>query len=170
MIIIDDFLTKEDHEMVSSVLISQRIIPWTYYPTISPDDETNGGLAQKYNFQFVHIFYSRFSFVSGHTGIIQPFVNRLKPKAIVRIKANLQPRTDTIIKFADHIDFKDCKTAIYYVNSNNGKTVFADGTTVDSKANRMVIFDSNIPHAGTTCTDEKVRCAINFNYIENDPL
>jgi hypothetical protein len=29
----------------------------------------------------------------------------------------------------------------------------------------MVIFDSNIKHAGITCTDEKRRVVVNFNYL-----
>ena len=32
------------------------------------------------------------------------------------------------------------------------------------EANRMVIFDSNLEHQGVTCTDEKRRVIVNFNY------
>ncbi len=59
---------------------------------------------------------------------------------------------------------KQWKTSIFYVNTNNGYTKFEDGTIVESVANRMVIFPANIKHTGTTCSDEKRRVVINFNY------
>ena len=38
------------------------------------------------------------------------------------------------------------------------------GKIVKSVANRMVIFPSDLEHAGFSCTDKKVRVLINFNY------
>ena len=66
-----------------------------------------------------------------------------------------------------HIDqsFNNAKTAIYYVNSNNGWTEFETGEVVNSVANRIVIFDSNIKHVGYSCTDEKTRVVLNINYL-----
>ena len=52
------------------------------------------------------------------------------------------------------------------MNTNNGYTTFKDGTKVDSVANRMIIFDSELDHTGTTCTDQKSRVIINFNFLE----
>ena len=65
-----------------------------------------------------------------------------------------------------HVDFDNFlgKTAIFYVNSNNGYTVFENGLKVDSQENRLVVFNSDLLHAGTTCTDQKIRCVINFNF------
>ena len=61
---------------------------------------------------------------------------------------------------------KQLTTSIFYVNTNNGYTKFEDGTKVESVANRMVIFPSNMKHIGTSCTDEKTRVVINFNYFK----
>ena len=64
-------------------------------------------------------------------------------------------------------------TAIYYLNSNNGSTVFKDsGDKVESVANRLIVFDGSIEHAGTSCTDDSRRVVLNINYIpsELDPL
>ena len=57
-------------------------------------------------------------------------------------------------------------TAVFYINTNNGYTEFEDGTRSESIANRMVTFPANLKHRGTTCSDEKTRIVINFNYIE----
>ena len=58
------------------------------------------------------------------------------------------------------------KTAVYYCNTNNGSTLFQNGKRIDSKANRIVIFDGHQKHCGVDCTDENVRVVINFNYFE----
>ena len=74
---------------------------------------------------------------------------------------------DKIIRHGFHVDFSyvGSKTAIYYVNSNNGYTEFEDGTKIESIKNRIVIFPSNLKHTGTTCTDRKIRTIVNFNYF-----
>ena len=83
-----------------------------------------------------------------------------------------------------HVDYPNMKTAAFYINTNNGYTKFrrewgdwavVNGypedpdheRIVESRSNRMVIFDSNLEHSGYTCTDEKVRVLVNFNYEGN---
>ena len=58
-------------------------------------------------------------------------------------------------------------TSIFYVNTNDGYTKFKDGTKVKSIANRMLTFPANMKHCGTSCTNERRRIVINFNYFEN---
>ena len=94
----------------------------------------------------------------------------------MRIKANLLTRTPNIIENTFHIDIgdecmseeklKQWTTSILYINTNNGYTKFEDGTKVESVANRMVTFSANLKHRGTSCTDEKTRVVINFNYFK----
>ena len=59
----------------------------------------------------------------------------------------------------------DCNTAVFYLNTNNGKTIFENKEEVESKKNRIVIFSSKLKHAATTHTDEKIRTVININYF-----
>ena len=86
----------------------------------------------------------------------------------MRIKANVHARTHKIIEHGLHIDFQhpEMETAIYYVNTNNGYTMFENGTKVESVANRLVVFPTEMFHSGTTCTDEPRRVVINFNYVQ----
>jgi hypothetical protein len=56
---------------------------------------------------------------------------------------------------------------VYYINTNNGWTEFKKGGKVKSVENRMLIFDSSLEHMGVTCTDQKSRVVINFNYENN---
>ena len=91
-----------------------------------------------------------------------------------KIKANLLTRTPNIIENSFHVDetgrpekkLKQLTTSIFYVNTNNGYTKFEDGTKVESIANRMVTFPTNMKHTGTSCTDERTRVVINFNYFK----
>ena len=53
------------------------------------------------------------------------------------------------------------------MNTNNGYTIFEDGTKVESVANRMITFPANLKHTGTSCTDQQVRIVINFDYFSN---
>ena len=41
---------------------------------------------------------------------------------------------------------------------------FKKGGKVKCIENRLVTFDSNLEHAGVTCTDKKRKVVINFNY------
>ena len=100
------------------------------------------------------------------SSLLLPIVERIKPKELYRIKANLTLATDQTYVGRWHKDFDfDCKTAVYYVNTNDGFTRFRNGEVVKSVANRFVVFDSKDLHVGSTATDTKARCLINFNYI-----
>ena len=57
----------------------------------------------------------------------------------------------------------DHKTAIFYLNTCNGKTV-VNGTEVESIANRVVIFPANTPHYVISQTDTDRRIVLNINY------
>ena len=54
----------------------------------------------------------------------------------------------------------------YNQYKTNGYTIFEDGAKVESVANRMITFPANVKHKGTSCSDEKTRVNINFNYFK----
>ena len=86
-------------------------------------------------------------------------------KELVRIKVNLNPPSNKLVKYSKHTDQNySCKAAIYYINTNNGYTTIGD-EKIESKANRIVFFDANEEHSGTNSTDCKNRMVINFNYF-----
>ncbi len=120
-----------------------------------------------YNYQFTHTFYYGHTRSSDWFKVIMPVLEVINPAAIVKIKANLTPVTSSIITYDFHVDQFSAHgmTAVFYVNTNNGYTEFKDGIKIQSIENRLVLFDSNTLHSGTTCTDEKVRCVLNFNYF-----
>jgi hypothetical protein len=161
--VIDNFLDTDTFLNVKDSIYGSTF-PWFHnehviYP---PLDE-----ADTWSWQLTHMFYYKVP-VSDRLHLLEPILLKLNPSAILRIKANLTPRADKIIQHGFHVDISHFKgkTAIYYINTTNGYTVFENGTKIESVENRMVIFDSTIKHTGTTCTDSRNRCVINFNYYE----
>jgi hypothetical protein len=160
--IIDNFLSQEEHENISNLMFSNNF-PWFVAKTI--DSYKDNELDTK---ELVHLFYTNYSINSTSFEILNSLINKINPISLIRIRAALMPKKqEQLLKEKDyHTDNNfNCTTAIYYVNTNNGYTIFKDGTKVESVANRFVSFDSNLEHAGTYCSDQDFRCIINFNYF-----
>jgi hypothetical protein len=154
--IIDNFLPKEVYETVNEVMLG-REMDWNFIRGVNtPDDGFH---------QFTHVFYTNYQPVSRFYSLVEPIINQIHPVSIVRVKANMHIQQPELIRHGFHHDVDNCVTSIYYVNTNNGKTVFENGMEVDSVGNRLLVFDSNEEHTGTTSTDTLQRCVINFNYF-----
>jgi hypothetical protein len=155
----DNFLPKEIFNSIKNTMIGVDF-DW-YYSNAITDEKLD-----RKEFQFVHMFYHlgkpRQSFV-----VIEPLIQKIMPFSLVRAKANLLTVTKEIVTYDFHKDFlrDNLTTAVFYINTCNGYTLFKDGTKVDSVENRLVSFDSNLEHTGTSCTDENIRVVINLNYF-----
>jgi hypothetical protein len=158
MKVINNVLKEEDSLKIKNKLESS-FFPW--YVTIGINNNFDK------NFQFTHNFYSDYSIQSEYFNLLLPIIEILRPISILRIKANLLTKENKIIEHGMHCDndFKHNKTAIYYVNDNNGYTKFENGKKIISEKNKLVTFKTNIKHTGTTCTDNLFRIIINFNYF-----
>ena len=159
MKVIDEFLSPFDFVPIAAEMKDQSF-PWYYNDYICDVDD---GL-----YQFTHLYYDiRRESQENSTFFyrMRPLIEKLGASNIQRIKANLNPRTVFHRNGGYYCDDFPCPTsAIYYINTNNGWTQFENGKKVKCVANRMVIFDSKLKHAGFSCTDEKRKIVINFNY------
>jgi|TARA_R110000796_G_scaffold104978_3_gene214974 hypothetical protein len=164
MKVIDNFLPLDQFKKIQST-ITGFSFPWFYNDYVNDEDD------DEENFQFTHLFYSKLR-NSDFFSLLEPLIKKLNMDSIARIKANLLVKTKTKQVFNFHNDF-DWKykwnTAIFYINTNNGKTIFKhNNKQITSRENRVVIFDGRLKHAGTTCTDSKNRIVINLNYFNNE--
>jgi hypothetical protein len=156
----DNFLPKEIFNSIKNTMIGVDF-DW-YYSNAITDEKLD-----RKEFQFVHMFYHcgkpRQSFV-----VIEPLIQKIMPFSLVRAKANLLTVTNEIVTYDFHKDFlrDNLTTAVFYINTCNGYTLFKDGTKVQSVENRLVSFDSGLEHTGTSCTDENIRVVINLNYFQ----
>jgi hypothetical protein len=162
--IINNALEEKNSETIKAIMTQSPEFAWFF----------NDGVSKVYDghIQFLHHFYRNYGVNSDWMSMLDPIIKLLNPLSLVRIKANLLVRTPKIIEHGMHIDQavkdnKKLKTAIYYVNTNNGYTRFKkDKKKIISKQNKLVIFNNDLEHTGTTCTDERIRVVINFNYVE----
>ena len=156
--IIDNFLPEEEFKSIQSLMMGGEF-NWFYCEGRSTGDD---GL-----FLLIHMFFQpKLGANSKHINIWNTFMQQVGAKKCERIKANLTLRTPTIEPGPFHIDYDDDgKTAVFYINTNNGYTEFESGVRVSSVANRVCIFDSNLKHQGTTHTEgDHPRIVVNFNY------
>ena len=155
--IIDNFLPEEEFKSIKSLMMSGNF-NWFYHEGRTYDDDGN--------YLMVHLFFQpEVGSNSEHLNMWNTFMNKVEAKKCERIKANLTFKTPTIELSEYHSDYENIKTAIFYINTNNGYTEFESGVRVSSVANRVCIFDSNLKHRGTTHTEgEHQRVVVNFNY------
>jgi len=162
MKIIDNFLDKNDFSTLKTTLLDSGF-PWYFNDFIL--ERGTKKCSELYNYQFTHSFFTT-NKKSNYYYLMEPLLKKLNIKTLLRIKSNLTPRADKKVIQGMHTDFEcDCLTSIFYVNTNNGYTLFKDNQKIKSVENRMVIFKSSTLHSSVTCTDTKVRCVINFNYF-----
>ena len=99
----------------------------------------------------------------------EPIIKKIKPRKILRIKANLliNRRIQTACNFHVDDDIKH-KVAIYYINTNNGFTLLdpIKRKEIKCEENKLLIFDGKILHSAVAQTDTDQRLVVNFNYIE----
>lgn len=170
--IIDNFLDQQDFQELKNIMLGNNF-PWFYNneKTYIDPNAKNDGINKDFNFQFTHSFYRDHGPQSQYWQILNSFTQKLNPLSYTRVKANLTPRTNEIIEYGYHKDYVEdppgLKTAVFYINNNNGKTIFKNGPSIDSLENRLLVFDSDMMHTGTSCTDQNVRVLININFFPN---
>ena len=163
MKIIDDFLPVYHFKEIQNIFLGGEF-PWYFgNGVLRPNDG---------QYQFTHeIFNIRTGGVlSSYYSLFDVVQKKLGVRRLDRIKSNLNPKTVFHRKGGYHSDnslgdsYQHTKTAVFYVNTNNGWTHIKNGGKVKSVENRIVIFDSNLYHTGVTCTDKIRRVIVNFNY------
>tara|TARA_R110002124_G_scaffold179212_1_gene346892 strand:- start:65 stop:538 length:474 start_codon:yes stop_codon:yes gene_type:complete len=155
--VIDNYLGVDKNKNLKKLMESSDFM-W-----LAGDTDINN--KELFNFQFSHIFYRDNYINSNYFKNLNDLITKIKPLSLIRIKANLNSITHKIVEYPKHVDQKfKCKIAIYYVNNNNGYTVI-DGKKIDSKQDRIVFFNSEKEHYGTSSTNCNNRMIINFNYF-----
>lgn len=164
----ENFLDTQVFKNIQELYFSNQI-PWTYGEVVY-DHELKSDAFKLDNYQFSHLLYSYEQPSSNLFEQIVPVLNSIDLATICKVKVNMNTRTSKIVEHGFHTDvpFK-CKTSILYLNTNDGYTIFEDGTKIESVENRLVTFDSHIKHSGTSCTNQKVRLVLNMNYFAFDP-
>ena len=166
--VIDNFLEPENFKKLTDSMLSTNsgfsVFPWYAQEGVTVTDDSRNKNNNHWN--LIHSFYQNYEIQSGFFQQLLVVIDKLQIKSLIRIKANLYPKTDKIIKHDFNADFDfSHKSGLYSLNTNNGFTIMEDGEKIESVANRMIIFDASKLHKSTTCTDENFRANIVFNYF-----
>ena len=156
---IEDRQVQED---IKNILTGDRGIPYYYVNYTGYGDDNS-------DFYFVHFLYENYTHShdcsSMFDRILSPIIGRLKFNYLIRAKVNLYTRKSQFIQTAMHTDaITPHMVGLYSVNTNNGYTLFKDGTKIESIENQMVIFDGKREHCSVAQTDTDVRVNININF------
>jgi hypothetical protein len=173
----DNFLTQSDFkELQANIFTVDVPFPWSLSPILIHDEDGipygNTLKDGSFNLMMSHLFYTKSMALSHVFDMMNPILTKLDPVALLRGKINLYFGTERQSIHGYHVDnnLKNCTTCVYFLNTNNGKLYFKDGTAIDSVENRIVLFDSRTFHSSSTCTDQPYRCTININYIDRRGL
>lgn len=157
--IIDNFLNSIDFAKIKNSVLDNDNFPWYFSNGVSDDTFKNK------DSYFFHLVYDN-KINSDFYRTLSPLINKINPKQLIRIKINLYLKTDSLIRYGNHIDFPfQHSGCIFYLNTNNGKTILNKNIEIDSIENRALFFNPNIIHSSTNCTDFIYRSNINFNYF-----
>lgn len=158
--VIDNFLDKEEFDNMQSIIMGDNF-PW-YYNLYITDKRDIKNISKSF---LTHTFYREPGITSSWFYLFNNFLQKINCKIIMRVKANLHLRKDKHEKNNFHTDYPfSHKGCLFYINDNNGLTYF-EKESIKPKANRVVFFDPSKKHASSSCTDEKSRININFNYF-----
>ena len=164
--IVDNFIPEDIFLEYSKSIIE---IPWRVSSVVREGELGCEGSCNKLdNFMLVHGFYNNNIPTSElYYQFIEPLLSHIKIKSLIRAKINLNPRTEKIVQHGYHVDneLNNSFTSILYLNTNDGYTQFKEsGDKIESVANRLLTFPTSYYHTGSTCTNQKYRMTLNFNY------
>ena len=163
--IIDNFLKKEDFYKFQEEVFNTNNVFW-YYKNSQTTDSLND--MDDTGYFSLNFFYNFFNDFNGFNYFLYKIYEKLECKALIQSRANLFLKQKENKKLYFHTDYPfKCKTAIFYMNNNNGATILDENKKIkiESIENRMVVFDSQIRHSALIQSDTKRRICININYF-----
>ena len=129
---IENFLDEETYKHIRKTLRSNTF-SWFYYNEQSFED--------KHYFQ--HTFFDWHEKTSPLFEDIFPILEKLKPNMITQVKAVLYTKDPSNYTTPLLKDRKfNCKTAIMFFDSNNGKLLLENGSEIKPKDNKIILFEN----------------------------
>ena len=157
--ITENFLDDEAFKFIEQQLMGTQF-PWFFQPGVV--EENDDGLWT----YLAHQFFAENRPQSNYMQLLQPLLDSITPKAIIRAKANCYQRSEKIHQHNFHIDGDyDHNLSILSINTCDGFTVLEDGTKIESKRYRLLTINGSKKHASTTCTNTQNRINIGVNYF-----
>ena len=160
--VIENFLEEEDFSELVKQTLNNPYFPLFLKQRVAASWTDDG-------IYFTHCFWQGDQISSDFFQQIVPVIKKLDAEKLIRNQFNLYPQTAETVRHDWHIDQPDDhKGCILYLNTNDGQTLLRESETsaigINAIANRALFFNPAKPHCSTTCTDQKFRSNIIFNY------
>ncbi len=173
--VFDDYLPQQEFDNIRAYYegefdngTQEGSCNWQFVPDCVGLNDPDG------HYHFTQIVFSMYTIlVPKAFYLLRPLFEKVGMSSIARIKTNCMMQTEKIkeLKLGFHTDYpQKLTTGIYYINDNDGYTLFEDGTKVHNVANRFCIFPCETRHTATTCTTASRRLLININFTSFEDL
>jgi len=156
MQVVENFIDEKDLIIIENTLKSNSF-PWYYGFAITENNPTT---------QFTHTFHDRDMLTSNYIDLLKPILKKIPSMIYFRIKANLNPRTQKIEETGEHFDVQDkrLKSAVFFINDCDGYCRVGN-EKIYSQKNKLITFDSDTIHTGSSTTNQPCRLVLNFIYL-----
>ena len=166
--IFNNFLDQEVFLEIKKFIMSPRC-QWRYVNYIahkdSRDNDNDGYFVHSFKDCHPQTFEDRYP-ESPHFPLIVKILDKIKYQNILRIRSSLYPRRDVQKPDPFHVDYNfPHKVCIFYVNTNNGYTMFENGEKIPSVENQLATFDGSEKHCSVVQTDTPARYIVNINIL-----
>ncbi len=157
MVVVHNYLKQKDFKVLKDYLESETLNWfWNNFSTTADAPWIP---------QFTHTFFKN-NLRTGNFDVLMPILDKLNPAALIRIKANLNFRTEKVLETGMHPDSDDKRfmSSILFINTNDGYA--RTGTEkCPSTENTLITIPSHQEHTGTTCTNAPRRLVLNIVYL-----
>lgn len=189
--VIDNFLTKSYHKELLD-LMSSANFSWYYNENISyRSGENPENVTPRFDeYGFSHIFWDDNGMRDSNTSLLwkaglYQILDVTNSDYILRSRGDMTMFSPNEFIHDAHVDyfFKNIST-VFYVNDSDGDTIFYNQRhtskeqtfpekldiidRVSPKANRLVIFEGDIIHTGSSPNKHKNRIIINSNFSKEN--
>ena len=166
--IFNNFLDQEVFLEIKKFIMSPRC-QWRYVNYIAHkdgrDNDNDGYFVHSFKDCHPQTFEDRYP-ESPHFPLIAKILDKIQYRNILRIRSSLYPRRDVQKPDPFHIDYNfPHRVCIFYVNTNNGYTMFENGEKIPSVENQLATFDGSEKHCSVVQTDTPARYIVNINIL-----
>ena len=170
-VLYDNFLPANEFGELANMLGPSGSFPWRLSGRININDTKNDDM------YFATLMFhapDRFDRQWKNIPYLEPFLNltsKINICRLHRIKANMYFKSQSG-KVEHHAMHQDARFphsgALFYLQDCDAPTIMECGTEIESKANRLLLFDPTRPHASSSPTNVPFRVTININFWGHD--
>ena len=160
-VVYDDFLPPNEYGILKSYLSSE--FPWGIASKLNYDDQNPYFVKKIYDVEerarhewTAHIDERPFIFITQKINMV----------AMLRIKANMYLPSKVNDIHYPHVDYDfPHQGALFFLDACDAPTYMSDGIGIESKPNRLLLFNASTPHSSSAPTNTSYRQTININYF-----